>query len=102
MPDACRDAPAHLRCSAVALYKSIALLGFEDDLDKIIDRGSAFAEAMGAKDTAAALGDDLDAHSVAVGLSAALGIYAACAGRADGLKKQKQEIKKQMRGAKHN
>lgn len=100
--DACRDAPTHLRCSAMALYKLLVTLGFEDDQNKIIDRGSAFAESLGSEDVAAALGDDLDAHSVAVGLSAALGIYAACAGKADALEKQRQEAKQQRRKAKLN
>lgn len=82
--------PDHIKHSAAVMAIITNKLGYGGDkLPGLIDRSNKFYEAALSGDAVAALEDDLDAWSVAVGFSAALGVYAVCAG-ADDLKKQMQ------------
>ena len=68
--------------------------GGSHKLPGLIERANKFYETAVPGDAVAALEDDLDAWSMAVGFSAALGAYAACDGAAD--------IEKQMWKAAEN
>jgi hypothetical protein len=59
-------------------------LGFSDKQIAILDRGKELLDATMTTNAAVALGDELDAYSVAVGFAAALGAFASCLGRDDG------------------
>ena len=90
-----KHVPENIKYSAAVMAILANKLGFGDDkLQGLIDRANKFYEAAVPGDAVAALEDDLDAWSVAVGFSAALGAYAACEGAAD--------TKKQMQKAEDN
>lgn len=85
-----KDVPVHILDSAAAMAVTLNELGYGGDKTAaVVDRGNKFTKAAGTGDAMTALEDDLDAWSVAVGFSAALGAYAACAA----------DIKKQMQNA---
>lgn len=89
------DVPEHIKYSAAVMAILANKLGYGDDkLPGLIDRANKFYAAALSGDVVAALEDDLDVWSVAVGFSAALGAYAACVGAAD--------IEKQMQKAEDN
>lgn len=84
-----KDVPEHIKHSAVVMEVLASKLGFGNDkLPDLLERADRFSKAAVAGDTVAALEDDLDAWSVAVGFAAAFGMYAVCAGAAD-TKKQR-------------
>jgi len=103
-----RDLPQHIKDSAMVLAVVLNELGFGGDkLPDTIDRGNKLMDAAATHNITDALGDDLDAYSVAVGFAAALGAYASCMGIADGVAEQMRktdvpELIKQMRKAKDN
>lgn len=107
MPDKFHGVSQVIKDSATVLAIVVNELGFGDKTNDIIDRGKELLDTTMTKNTAEALGDDLDAYSVAVGFAAALGAFASCLGEADGAVKLKtksstQEIIQQMRKAKNN
>lgn len=107
MPDKHPDAPKIIQDSAMVLTVVLAELGFSGKTIPILDRGKELLDATMTKNTAEALGDDLDAYSVAVGFAAALGAFANCLGETDEgvqlkTKSSTQEIIQQMRKAKNN
>lgn len=107
MPDKHPDVPQVILDSAMVLAIVVKELGFGDKTNDIIDRGAKLLDAAMVHNTAEALGDDLDAYSVAVGFAAALGAFASCLGGVDDAVKLKtksstQEIIQQMRKAKDN
>jgi len=90
-----KDIPEYIEDFAVSMAVILSKLGYDDDKTaEIIDRGIKFPDDAKTGDAIAALGDDLDGRSLAVGFSAALGVVASFAGAAD--------IKKQMRKAGDN
>lgn len=102
-----KDNLGSLRNSAMVLSVVLAELGFSGEAAAIIDRGNALLDTAMAHNATEALGDDLDAYSVAVGFAAAMGAFASCLGGVDGADKLKtkvstQELIRQMRKAKNN
>lgn len=107
MPDKFHGAPPVIKDSAKVLAIVVKELGFGDKTTDIIDRGAQLLDTAMAHNATEALGDDLDAYSVAVGFAAAMGAFASCLGGVDGADKLKtkvstQELIRQMRKAKNN
>lgn len=107
MPDKHQDVPQIIRDAAMVLAVVLNELGFSGKTADIIDRGSKMLGVTMTHNTADALGDDLDAYSVAVGFAAAMGAFASCLGETDEAPKLKmnastQEIIQQMRKARDN
>jgi len=98
-----REVPKVLLDAAMLLAIVINELGLSDQTIEITDRGGKFLDQSLAKDAAAALGDDLDAMSVVVGFSAAMGAIASCLGANDSMgSTDVNELLKQIRKAKDN
>ncbi len=107
MPDKHPDTSKVIADSATALMVMFYELGFGDKPTTILDRGNELLDAIMTSNAADALGDDLDAYSVAVGFAAAMGVFASCLGGANGAvklttKTDMQEFMRQMRKAKDN
>lgn len=105
------DVPEVIRDSAMVLAVVFHELGFSDKSIDILDRGKKFLDTTMTHSAADALGDDLDAMSVAVGFAAAMGAFASCLGAVDGeaggalkikTKTDVQELIRQMGKAEDN
>ena len=84
MPVGPPDVPPVLKDSAIVFAIIANQLGFADMTLELIVRGNRLLDAAMTGDAAAVLGDDLDAHSVMVGFSAALHAFAGCMGAVEG------------------
>lgn len=94
------DVPTPLKDAAMVLAVVTTELGFGDEkLPGVIERGKKVLDAAMTRNTTDALGDDLDAYSVAVGFSAALGAYARCLGKEEA---QMDSLKEQIRKRRFN
>lgn len=89
------DVPTSLKDAAMVLAIVTNELGFGNEkLQGVIDRGNMLLDAAMIRNTADVLGDDLDAYSVAVGFSAALGAYVSCLGKEGAQDSVKEMIQK--------
>lgn len=94
------DIPEDIKHSAMLMAVITHKLGYGGDkLPGLIERANKFYETAVPGDAVEALEDDLDAWSVAVGFSAALGAYAACSGATCAYA---TDIEKQMQKAEDN
>ncbi|OEU74055.1 MAG: hypothetical protein BA864_06910 [Desulfuromonadales bacterium C00003093] len=92
MPDKSPDTPQVIQDSAMVLMVVLHELGFSDKPLTVLNRGKELLDSAMTKNTAVALGDDLDAYSVAVGFAAAMGAFANCLGETDGVGTLKTKI----------
>ena len=95
------EVPDVIKDSAMVFAVILHELGFSGKTTSVLARGKQILDVAMTTNTSDAIGDDLDAYSVAVGFTAAMGIFASCSGRTP-RNIDYQELTRQMRKAKDN